>query len=321
MGETPLRYVTVDGLPPVSKVGLGTMRFGERGFDPAVARAIIHRALDLGITHFDTAEAYGWGRSERLLGEALDTAQASSVVVTSKYAPLLPLPAVIGRRARISRSRLGLPEIPLYLLHMPNPLVPPRVIMRGFRQARDAGVIGSAGVSNHSLRQWQAAEAALGQPIVANEVLLNLLHPGPLGDLVPWAARHHRLIICASPLGSGMLTGRYDSSHPPAGLPPLRRLGVRHAALPPTPANLRRLDPLLSQLRATAVRHGATPAAIALAWAIGPEPVVVIPGASSIAQLEANAAAADVILSEDEQQALTAAAGEAQAPGPHRGKR
>jgi aryl-alcohol dehydrogenase-like predicted oxidoreductase len=311
----------VDGLPPVSKVGLGTMRFGERGFDPAVARAIIRRALELGITHFDTAEAYGWGRSERLLGEALDAGQTPNVVVTSKYAPLLPLPAVISRRARRSRSRLGLPQIPLYLLHAPNPLVPRRVIMRGFRQARDAGVIGSAGVSNHSLRQWQAAEAALGQPIAANEILLNLLHRGPLGDLVPWAAQHHRLIICASPLGSGMLTGRYDSGHPPAGLPPLRRLGVRHAALPPTPANLRRLDPLLGQLRETAARHGATPAAIALAWAIRPEPVVVIPGASSISQLEANAAAADIALSDDEQRALTAAAGEVLAPARTRAKR
>ena len=305
-----MQYVTVDGLPPVSKLGLGTMRFGERGFDPAVARAIIRRALELGITHFDTAEAYGWGRSERLLGEALDAGESSAVVVTSKYAPLLPLPAVIGRRARTSRSRLGVPVIPLYLLHMPNPLVPRQVIMRGFRRARDAGVIGSAGVSNHSLHQWQAAEAALGQPIAANEILLNLLHRGPLDDLVPWAARQRRLVIAASPLGSGMLTGRYDTGHPPAGLPPLRRLAVRHAALPPTPANLRRLNVLLEQLRAIAARHGATPAAIALAWAIGPGPVVVIPGASSIGQLEANVAAADIVLREDEQQALAAAASE-----------
>jgi aryl-alcohol dehydrogenase-like predicted oxidoreductase len=305
-----MQYVVVDGLPPVSKVGLGTIRFGERGFDPAVGRAIIRRAIELGITHFDTAESSGWGRSERLLGEALDTGDVPGVVVTSKYAPLLPLPAVIGRRARASRSRLGLPEIPLYLLHMPNPLVPRRVIMRGFRQAQDTGVIGSAGVSNHSLRQWQAAEAALGHPIVANEILLNLLHRGPLDDLVPWAARHHRLVIAASPLGAGMLTGRYDSGHPPADLPWLRRLVMRHAALPPTPANLRRLNPLLEQLRAIAARHGATPAAIALAWTIGPDPVVVIPGASSIGQLEANAAAADIILGQDEQQALAAAVGE-----------
>jgi aryl-alcohol dehydrogenase-like predicted oxidoreductase len=305
-----MQYVTVDGLPPVSKLGLGTMRFGERGFDPAVARAIIRRALELGITHFDTAEAYGWGRGERLLGEALGAGETSAVVVTSKYAPLLPLPAVIGRSARTSRSRLGVPVIPLYLLHMPNPLVPRRVIMRGFRQIRDAGVIGSAGVSNHSLRQWQAAEAALGQPIAANEILLNLLHPGPLDDLVPWAAGHRRLIIAASPLGSGMLTGRYDSGHPPAGLPPVRRLAVRHAALPPTPANLRRLNVLLEQLRAIAARHGVTPAAIALAWTIGPSPVVVIPGASSVGQLEANVAAADIVLREDERQALAAAASE-----------
>jgi aryl-alcohol dehydrogenase-like predicted oxidoreductase len=305
-----MQYVTLDGLPPVSKVGLGTMRFGERGFDPAVARAIIRRALELGVTHFDTAEAYGWGRSERLLGEALDAAQTRNVVVTSKYAPLLPLPAVIARRARTSRRRLGLPDIPLYLLHSPNPLVPRRTIMRGFQQAREAGVIRSAGVSNHSLRQWQAAEAAYGQPIIANEILLNLLHSGPLDDLVPWAARHHRLIVCASPLGSGMLTGRYDSGHPPAGLPPLRRLTMRHAAIRPTPVNLRRLDPLLEQLRTIAARHGATPAAIALAWAIGPGPVVVIPGASSIGQLEANVAAADIVLGDGERQALAAAASE-----------
>jgi aryl-alcohol dehydrogenase-like predicted oxidoreductase len=310
-----MQYVTVDGLPPVSKVGLGTMRFGERGFDPGVARAIIRRALELGITHFDTAEAYGWGRSERLLGEALGGGETSAVVVTSKYAPLLPLPAVIGRRARTSRSRLGVPEIPLYLLHMPNPLVPRRLVMRGFRRARDAGVIGSAGVSNHSLRQWQAAEAALGQPIAANEILLNLLHRGPLDDLVPWAARHSRLVIAASPLGSGMLTGRYDSGHPPAGLPPLRRLGVRHAALRPTPANLRRLDVLLEVLRAIAARHDATPAAIALAWTIAAGPVVVIPGASSIGQLEGNVAAADIVLREDEQQALAAAASEVREGG------
>jgi aryl-alcohol dehydrogenase-like predicted oxidoreductase len=310
-----VQYLTVDGLPPVSKVGLGTIRFGEKGFDPATARAIIRRALELGVTHFDTAEAYGWGRGERLLGETLAAENVTDIVVTSKYAPLLPLPPVIARQARASRARLECPQIPLYLLHSPNPLVPRRVIMRGFRQVRETGVIRSAGVSNHSLRQWQAAEAALGAPLAANEVLFNLLHRGALDDLVPWAAEHRRLVIAASPLGVGMLTGRYDSAHPPASLTWVRRLTLRHAALPPTPENLRRLEPLLEALRAAAVRHGATPAAIALAWTIGHVPVVVIPGASSVAQLEANAAAADITLSRDEQQALTAAASEVRAPG------
>lgn len=303
-----MEYVTVGGMPPVSKVGLGTMRFGEKTFDPDLARALVRRAVELGINCFDTAEGYGWGRGERLLGQALAAEGVAGAVVTSKSWPLVPLPAVTERHARASRDRLGLPRIPLYLLHMPNPLVPRRVIMRGFGRAIEAGVIGAAGVSNHGLSRWQAAEAALGQPVTANQVLLNLLHRGPLDDLVPWAARHGRLVIAASPLGQGMLTGRYDHEHPPAGLPWPRRLALRHSALPPTPANLRRLAPLLEQLRATAARHGATPAAIALAWAISHDPVVVIPGASAISQLEANAAAADITLTEDEQQALTAAA-------------
>jgi aryl-alcohol dehydrogenase-like predicted oxidoreductase len=226
----------------------------------------------------------------------------------------LPLPAVIERHARASRTRLGVKRIPLYLLHMPNPLFPRRMIMRGFGQAQERDIIGAAGVSNHSLPQWQAAEAALGHPVAANQVLLNLLHRRPLDDLVPWAVRHRRLIITASPLGQGILTGRYDQDNPPAGLPWPRRLALRPSAFPPTPANLRRLAPLLEQLRAIAARHGATPAAVALAWAISHEPVVVIPGVSTISQLEANAAAADITLTPGEQQALTAAASQVLPP-------
>jgi len=305
-----MEYVTIDGLPPVSKVGLGTMRFGEKTFDPQLARALVRRALELGVNHFDTAESYGRGRSERMLGEALTAEGVTDAVVTSKYGPLMPLPAVIERHARASRSRLDLARIPLYLLHMPNPLVPRRVIMRGFGRAREAGVIGAAGVSNHSLSQWQAAEAALGRPVAANEVLLNLLNRGPLDDLVPWASRNGRLIITASPLGQGMLTGRYDHHHPPAGLSWSRRLALRYSSVPPTEANLRRLAPLLEQLRATAARHDATPAAVALAWAISHDPVVVIPGASTIRQVEANAAAADLALTQAELQALTETARE-----------
>jgi len=304
-----VQYVTTDGLPPVSKVGLGTMRFGEKAFSPELARQLVRRALELGITHFDTAESYGFGRSERLLGKSLGD-DGTRVVVTSKLSPLLPLPPVTERHARASRGRLGLPGIPLYLMHAPNPLFPPRVVMSGFGRAARAGVIGAAGVSNHSLRQWQAADAALGQPVAANEVMLNLLHRRVLSDVVPWAAAQGRLVIAASPLGQGMLSGRYSVASPPAGLPMARKLALRFSGLPPTAANLRRLEPLLSQLRELAARHGVTPAGIALAWVISHDPVVVIPGASTIAQLEENAAAADVVLSGPERQALTGAAAE-----------
>jgi aryl-alcohol dehydrogenase-like predicted oxidoreductase len=300
-----MEYVTVDGLPPVSKVGLGTMRFGEKTFDPKLARDLVRRALELGINHFDTAESYGRGRSERLLGEALTAEGVTNAVVTSKYGPLMPLPAVIGRHATASRSRLDLARIPLYLLHMPNPLVPRRVIMRGFGRAQEADIIGAAGVSNHSLGQWQAAEAALGQPIAANEILLSLLHRKPLNDLVPWAERNGRLIITASPLGQGMLTGRYDHNHLHAGLSWSRRLALRYSSVPPTEINLRRLAPLLEQLRALAVRYDATPAAIALAWAISHHPVVVNPGATTNSQRAAHAAAAHNALTWAEHHAQT----------------
>jgi aryl-alcohol dehydrogenase-like predicted oxidoreductase len=304
-----MQYVKADGLPPVSKVGLGTMRFGEKTFSPEIARQLVRRALDLGITHFDTAEAYGFGRSERLLGKALGD-DGTRVVVTSKLSPLLPLPTVTEHHARASRGRLGLPVIPLYLLHAPNPLFPHRVVMSGFGRAARAGVIGAAGVSNHSLRQWQAADASLGQPVAANEILLNLLHRKALDELVPWAAKNERLVIGASPLGQGMLTGRYSADNPPASMAMHRHFALRFSSVRPTSANFRRLEPLLSQLRELAARHGVTPAGIALAWVISHDPVVVIPGASTIAQLEENAAAADVTLSGPERQALTEAAAE-----------
>ena len=307
-----MRYVTTEGLPPVSKVGLGTIRFGERSFDPVLAESIIARALELGVTHFDTAASYGSGRSERLLGHALAAQGANNVVVTSKCFPLLALPAWIERRARASRDRLGLSQVPLYLLHMPNPLAR-HLVMRGFGRTRDAGVVGSIGVSNHSLSQWQAAEAVAGRPVVANEVLLNILHRKALHEVVPWASQHGRLVIAAGPLGQGMLTGRYDAEHPPRNRG-ARRLGLRFSAFAPTKANFHRFGPLLASLRVVAASHEVTPAAIALAWATGHGPVVVIPGATTIEQLEANVAAGDITLDPGEVEALEAAADQVRHP-------
>src|ERR1700684_3238112 len=108
---------------------------------------------------------------------------------------------------------------------------------------------------------------------------------------------------------AGRAVGEGAQQRLAAGEVPVQ-LAVRHAVLPATPANLPRLNVLLEQFRAIAARHGATPAAIALAWTIGPGPVVVVPGASSIGQLDAHVAAPDIALREDEQQALTAAATE-----------
>jgi aryl-alcohol dehydrogenase-like predicted oxidoreductase len=298
-------HLDVDGLGPVSRIGLGTWQFGSRewGYGDAYAdRAavdIVRRARELGITLFDTAEIYGFGRSERILGAALGH-ERGEVVVASKLFPIAPFPPVVRQRWAGSARRLGLTRIPLYQVHQPNPLVPDSVIMPGFQRLLAEGGIGAAGVSNYSLERWRAADAALGAPVVSNQVKFSLAHAEPLDGLVPFAERENRLVIAYSPLAQGLLGGRYTADHRPGG--------VRAANPLFGTENLRRVAPLLDLLREVAAAHEAKPAQIALAWLIGLPRVVVIPGASSVEQVESNAAAAEIALPADEQATLTAAA-------------
>jgi aryl-alcohol dehydrogenase-like predicted oxidoreductase len=300
-----VEYLEIDGLGPVSRIGLGTWQFGSRewGYGDAyadrAARDIVRRARELGITLFDTAEVYGFGRSERILGEALGH-ERGDVVVATKIFPVVPFPPVIRRRWAGSARRLGLTRIPLYQVHQPNPLVPDSVIMPGLRSLLDEDRIGAAGVSNYSLARWQAADTALGRPVISNQVQFSLAHAAPLDDLVPFADRENRLVIAYSPLAQGLLGGRYTLGNRPGGVRAVNPLFGTE--------NLRRVAPLLDLLKEVADAHQARAAQIALAWLIGLPRVVVIPGASSVEQLEHNAAAAGISLAADEQAALTAAA-------------
>jgi aryl-alcohol dehydrogenase-like predicted oxidoreductase len=300
-----VRHLDLDGLGAVSRVGLGTWQFGSRewGYGDAYAsgeaKAIVRRARELGVTLFDTAEIYGFGRSERILGEALDGERAD-VVVASKLFPVAPFPPVVRSRLAGSARRLGLDRVPLYQVHQPNPVVPDSVTMTGMRELLDAGRIGAVGVSNYSLERWRAADAALGRPVVSNQVHFSLAAPAALDDLVPFAEREGRVVMAYSPLAQGLLGGRYGVANRPGG--------VRAANPLFGTENLRRAEPLLDVLREVAAAHDVAPAQIALAWLVSLPRVVVIPGASSVAQVEANAAAADIELRPDEQAALTAAA-------------
>ena len=300
-----MKYLEVEGLGQVSRVGLGTWQFGSRewgyGNDYAsgVAADIVARARELGVTLFDTAEAYGMGRSERILGEALG-ADRNQVVVASKLFPVAPFPPVVKARGEASARRLQLERIPLYQIHQANPLVPDSVIMPGMQALLDEGRIGAVGVSNYSLRRWRQADAALGRPVVSNQVQFSLAEPEPLRDLVPFAEQENRIVMAWSPLAQGLLGGKYGPDHRPGGIRAVNPLFGTE--------NLQRITPLLDTLRSIATRYDAQPAQVALAWLLAQPQVVVIPGASSVEQLEFNVAAAELELDDDATSALTAAA-------------
>jgi aryl-alcohol dehydrogenase-like predicted oxidoreductase len=300
-----MKYLDVNGIGKVSRIGVGTWQFGsgEWGYGDSyatdTARDIVQRALALGVTLFDTAEAYATGRSERILGEALGD-RRSEVVLASKIFPIAPFPPILKQRERASAKRLQVDRIPLYQIHQPNPVVPDSVIMPGMRSLLDSGEIGAAGVSNYSLRRWQKADAALGRPVISNQVQFSLARPGPLDDLVPFAQRENRVVIAYSPLAQGLLGGKYGPDNRPGGVRTVNRLFGTE--------NLRRVAPLLQTLRDVAAEVGAKPAQVALAWLISLPNVVAIPGASSVEQLEFNVAAADLELSAESRDALTAAA-------------
>jgi aryl-alcohol dehydrogenase-like predicted oxidoreductase len=173
-------------------------------------------------------------------------------------------------------------------------------IMRGMRALQRVGLVGEVGVSNYSLGRWQAAEDALGSRVLSNQVRYNLVDRSPERELLPYAASNGRLVIAYSPLAQGLLSGRYRGDSRPGN--PVRAANPLYL-----PENLRRAGELIGALREVADAHSATPAQIALAWVIHHPAVAAIPGASSVEQMESNAAAADIHLTEDQYQVLQAA--------------
>jgi aryl-alcohol dehydrogenase-like predicted oxidoreductase len=301
-----MRHVEGEGLRS-SVIGLGTWQFGSRewgyGDDYAAATApeLVRRALELGITMLDTAEAYGPGRSERIIAGALGAVPINArgdLVVATKFLPLAPAEPIVARQAAGSRRRLEVDALDLYYAHWPNPFVSVRRTMQALRPLVDAGHVRRVGVSNYDLARWQEAERALRLPVLANQVRFSLVSPAPARDLVPYAAAMGRLVVAYSPLGQGLLARA-------PGEIGQRPRGVRAANRHFRTGSRARLAPLHGALQEIAAAHDATPAQVALAWVISHPNTVAIPGARTIAQLEENAAAADLALAGDEVARLT----------------
>ena len=293
-----MRSLELDLPKPVSKIGLGTWQFGSpewsygRQYADVEAARIVGRALELGVTLFDTAEIYGLGRSERILGRAL-AGRADEVFLATKLFPLLPIAPVVVRRGRASARRLGVKRLDLYQVHQANPFVGDGTTMRGMRELQREGVVGEVGVSNYGLERWRRAEEALGSRVLSNQVQYNLVDRSAERELIPYAAANDHVVIAYSPLAQGFLTGGYDATNRPRNL--LRRRSKLFQ-----PESFTRWAPVFEALGEIARAHDATAAQVALAWTIRHPNVVAIPGASSVAQLESNVAAAQLELSTGE---------------------
>jgi aryl-alcohol dehydrogenase-like predicted oxidoreductase len=207
-----MRYLSAGTTTKISRIGLGAWQFGSaewgygRDYAGQEAHAIVRRALELGVTLFDTAELYGFGRSERILGAAIGE-DRESVFLATKIFPVLPVAPVVEQRAVASANRLGTRRLDLYQVHQPNPVIRDGTIMRGMRALQRVGLVGEVGVSNYSLDRWRAAEQALGSRVLSNQVRYNLVDRSPEQYLLPFAESTGHIVIAYSPLAQGLLSG------------------------------------------------------------------------------------------------------------------
>ena len=301
----------------ISPLGIGTWawgdtwfwQYGKGGYSDADIEAAYRASLLHGINFFDTAEVYGLGRSERLLGQAA-RAVGKPVVIASKFFPFPWRVSKAQFRAALRRSlkRLGVAQIDLYQIHWAFPPVPIATWMDAMADAVDAGLIKAVGVSNYNAGQTRRAHAALarrGVPLASNQVEYNLWQRNvETNGLLDVCRDLNVTVIAYSPLAQGLLTGKYTPQNPPPGL-----RGRRYAKV------LAKVQPVTRLLAETGAAHGGkTAAQTALNWAIC-KGTVPIPGAKNERQAVDNAGALGWRLDPGEVQALDRAVARAHSSG------
>lgn len=307
--------------PQVSAIGFGAMSIGiadvytssVRGDDEAVA--LIHRALDLGVTMIDTADVYGG--SETQVGKALKGRRAG-VVLATKFGFVNDRPGeeeridgspdYVRRACDASLKRLAVDHIDLYYLHRVDPRVPIEETVGAMGDLVRRGKVRHLGLSEASPATVRRAHAVHPLAVVQNEY--SLWTRDPEEALLPTLRELGIALVAYSPLGRGFLAGRFRS---PDDLSPddWRRNNPRF-----TGENFRRNLALADRVRELAGQKGCTPAQLALAWLIRRHnDVVPIPGTSSIARLEENVAAVDVRLTAEDLDRIERAAPKGAAAG------
>jgi aryl-alcohol dehydrogenase-like predicted oxidoreductase len=291
----------------VTLVGLGCNNFGMR-IDEEQSAAVVHAALDAGINLFDTADVYGGTRSEQFLGRALGRRRDEVLIATKFVAPIDDDPSHAGASARWvteavegSLRRLGTDRIDLYQQHGPDPNVPIEETLGALYRLVQAGKVREIGNSNFSGEQVDEAETVAESNGFARfasaQNHFNLLHREPLTDVVPACVRHGLGVLPYFPLASGLLTGKYRRGEPPPDGTRLSMLPEERASRVMSDRNFDAVD----RLTEFAADRDHTILDLAFAWlAAQPAMASIIAGATKPEQVDANVAAVDWKLSEED---------------------
>jgi aryl-alcohol dehydrogenase-like predicted oxidoreductase len=295
----------------VSRMGLGCMSmsefYGPR--DDAESVATLRRALDLGVTFFDTADAYGPQRNEELVGKTLRGSRDRIVLATKfgirrgpqgEWLGVMGSPEYVRECCDASLRRLGFDHIDLYYQHRVDPSVPIEETVGAMAELVRQGKVRYLGLSEAAPATLRRAHAV--HPITALQSEYSLWTRDPEAEVLATVRELGIGFVAYSPLGRGFLTGRFAS---PADLTP-DDARLRHPRF--QEANFGRNLELVERVRAMAAERGATPGQLALAWVMARgEDVVPIPGTKRRVYLEENLAAADLPLSPAEVARLDAA--------------
>ena len=263
---------------------------------------VIGRALDLGVTMFDTADVYGPFTNEETVGQALEGRRQEATIATKVGLTVGPnggyplsrdgRPEHIAEAVRGSLRRLRTDVIDLYYLHRVDEQVPLEDSWGAMASLVDAGLVRALGLSEVGFAELERAHAI--HPVTAVQSELSLWTRDALDEVVPWCARHDATFVAFSPLGRGFLTGTIST----AGFDPrdFRASNPRF-----TDEAIDSNQAIVAVVQRVARRRGATPAQVALAWTLAQAPhVVPIPGTKRRRYLEENVAAASVELADDD---------------------
>jgi aryl-alcohol dehydrogenase-like predicted oxidoreductase len=297
----------------VSALGLGTMMFGPGGnTDEAECIAMVHRALDAGVNLVDTADGYGLGRSEEIVGRALAGGRRDGVILPTKC--FFPRGRDVNQRGgsrrwiiracEASLRRLATDRIDLYQLHRIDPAVDPEESLGAMTELVAAGkvlAVGTSGAAAHEIvqEQWAASRARLVRP-VSEQAPYSIFVRGAEAAVLPACRRHGVGVIAYSPLNGGWLTGKYRRDEaPPAGSRAANRFYSRawwDVDRPEVATKLRLLEPL----REVAGAGGLHLAELAVAFTLAhPAVSTALVGPRTVEQLAALLAAADVRISDE----------------------